>query len=167
MPGYTPPAAAEQPKKKGGCAKVGCLGAAGVLVLVAVVAVAANYGSSSSSSSAGGATSKAAAPASGAAAPVTSKAAAPAVVLKLAGNGIKNSPQFTTGDNWTVNYSYDCSGVLGGQGNFQVYVDYPGGDVAVNELGAKGASSSSESGAGAHSLKVVSECPWTVTVTNG
>lgn len=102
------------------------------------------------------------------AAPVASTpAAAPATVLKVSGNGIKNTKQFTTGDNWTINYSYDCSGTFGGEGNFQVYVDYPTGDVAVNELGAKGASSSAETGAGTHSLKVASECPWTVTVTDG
>jgi hypothetical protein len=97
----------------------------------------------------------------------TAPAAGAGTALKVSGNGIKNTKQFTTGDSWTINYTYDCSGVYGGQGNFQVYVDYPTGDVAVNELGDKGASSSAETGAGVHSLKVVSECNWTVTVTNG
>lgn len=103
------------------------------------------------------------------AAPTTAAAAAaaPATVLHVSGNGIKNTTRFTTGDNWTINYTYDCTKTFGGTGNFQVYVDYPDGDIPVNELGAKGHDSSTETGAGVHSLKVVSECPWTLTVVNG
>ncbi|WP_037606244.1 hypothetical protein [Streptacidiphilus rugosus] len=103
----------------------------------------------------------------GAAAPTTAAASPAGPLLKVSGNGIKNTKQFTTGDNWTINYTYDCSKIFGGNGNFQVYVDYPNGDIPVNELGAKGASSSTATGAGTHTLKVASECPWTVTVTNG
>ncbi|MEY9876627.1 hypothetical protein ABH931_006137 [Streptacidiphilus sp. MAP12-33] len=94
-------------------------------------------------------------------------AAGGGTLLQVSGNGIKNTKQFTTGDNWTINYTYDCTGFLGGTGNFTVYVDYPNGDVAVNELGSKGSSSSTETGAGMHSLKVSSECNWTVKVTDG
>lgn len=100
-------------------------------------------------------------------APTTAAAAAAGPLLKVSGNGIKNTKQFTTGDNWTINYTYDCTGVMGGTGNFQVYVDYPNGDIPVNELGAKGSSSSTATGSGSHTLKIASECPWTVTVTNG
>ncbi|WP_160311195.1 hypothetical protein [Streptacidiphilus anmyonensis] len=104
---------------------------------------------------------------SGNSAPTTVAAAPAGPLLKVTGNGIKNTKQFTTGDNWTINYTYDCTGIMGGQGNFQVYVDYPNGDIPVNELGAKGSSSSTATGAGTHTLKIASECPWTVTVTNG
>ena len=95
------------------------------------------------------------------------KAAGPKVLLKVKGNGIKNTAKFTTGDSWTIHYTYDCTKTFGGDGNFTVYVDYPTGDIPVNELGKKGSDSSTASGAGTHTLKVASECDWTLTVTDG
>ena len=91
------------------------------------------------------------------------------VVMTFKGSGIKNSPKFTTGDDWTISYTYDCSHD-GGEGNFivEIYTDGemdfgPGG---VNELGRKGSDSSPVYGdAGQHYLSVNSECSWTVKVT--
>ncbi|MCC9312378.1 hypothetical protein LN042_35895 [Kitasatospora sp. RB6PN24] len=92
--------------------------------------------------------------------------AASSTLLKTSGDGIKNTASFTTGDNWTIHYTYDCS-AFGTQGNMQIYVDYPNGDIAANALGEKGADSTTETGAGTHTLKVNSECKWTVEVTSG
>lgn len=157
--GQPEPTPAKKSRAKG-CG-IGCLAAVAV---VAVIGIAAAVSSKStptvgSSAPAVGTASHAAA------APATTAAAKPKTLLSLKGNGIKNSPQFTTGDNWTIHYSYDCTSFSGGQGNFSVYVDYPTGDIPVNELGAKGASSSTATGAGTHTLKIASECPWTLTVT--
>ncbi len=155
-------AAAAAPAKKSKAKGCGCLA---VVAVVAVIGIGAAMSGKSTPTASG--TSPATAAATGAA---THAAAAPApakpkTLLSLTGNGIKNSPQFTTPDTWTIKYSYDCTKIMGGQGNFTVYVDYPNGDIPVNELGAKGASSSTATGAGKHTLKVASECPWTLTVT--
>jgi hypothetical protein len=157
QPAPATPAPAKKSKAKG-CG-LGCLG---VVAVVAVIGIAAAMSSKSTPTGSSG--TPAAGPASHAAAPAPAPAK-PKTLLTLKGNGIKNGPQFTTGDNWTINYTYDCRSFSGGQGNFSVYVDYPNGDIPVNELGAKGASSSTATGAGVHTLKVASECPWTLTVT--
>lgn len=169
-PGWTPPAAAPK-KARSGCAKIGCLGVLGVVALIGAFAVTKSAQNSSSDAASGNPTTHSVvgsnAGASGGSAPTTQAAAPAGPLLKVTGNGIKNTKAFTTGDNWTINYSYDCTGIMGGTGNFQVYVDYPNGDIPVNEMGAKGSSSSTATGSGSHTLKIVSECPWTVTVTNG
>jgi hypothetical protein len=97
--------------------------------------------------------------------PPTSHPPKTATVLKTSGNGIKNTAAFTTGDTWTIAYTYDCT-AFGGTGNMQIYVDYPNGDIAANALGTKGHDTTTETGAGTHTLKVASECRWTVAVTS-
>ncbi len=173
-PPYQPPP--PKPKSKAlGCFGIGC----GGLVLLGIIggiaaAVSGGGKSTSNSTVAAGpaAVTSAAAHTSTAAAAAKKKPAAPKapvkphVLLKVSGNGIKNTVKFTTGDDWTIHYTYDCT-KFGAEGNFQVYVDYPTGDIPVNELGKKGSSSSTETGAGTHALKVASECTWTLTVTNG
>lgn len=175
-PGWAPP----QPPaaKKPSCGKIagiGCLGLVGLFIVIGAIGAVASKNTATTATPVKTVT--AAPPAASSPAPAKSQQApapaastpapaAPATVLTLKGNGIKNSPKFTTGNDWTVNYTYDCSS-FGMKGNFQVYVDFPDGDSPVNELGEKGASSSAETGAGSHSLKINSECDWTVTVTNG
>ncbi len=88
-------------------------------------------------------------------------------VLSLHGSGIKNTAKFTTGDNWTIHYTYNCAG-FGGKGNFAV-TTYTGGeldDVVVNDLGRKGDSTAPVYDApGSHYLSINSECSWTIKVT--
>jgi hypothetical protein len=101
------------------------------------------------------------------AAPPT-KPAGPKTVLTAHGSGIKKTAKFTTGDDWTIHWTYNCSGFFGGKGNFVVTVYTDGGldDIAVNELGKKGSDASPEyDDAGTHYLEVNSECSWTLKVT--
>lgn len=101
--------------------------------------------------------------------PATSAAPAKTVVLKLSGSGIKTTKTFTTGDDWSIAYTFNCVS-FGMKGNFQVYV-YTGGqmaDVPVNALAEKGSDVTYEhESSGSHYLEVNSECSWTVTVTDG
>jgi hypothetical protein len=108
-----------------------------------------------------------------AAVPASTPSSAPApskqVVLTIHGNGIKTTKTFSTGDDWSITYSFDCSS-FGSQGNFQVYVYSDGSlsDAPVNELSDKGGDTTYEHGAGGtHYLEINSECSWTVTVTDG
>jgi hypothetical protein len=101
----------------------------------------------------------------GVAAAPTTKAAAPAgPLLKVSGNGINNTKQFTTGDSWNLAYTYDCTS-FGQAGNFAVTDE--SGMPLVNELKLKGSGSSPQYNAGTHHLEINSECDWTITVTNG
>lgn len=164
------------PKKKRG--RAGCLGCAGVLGVVLVIGVAANAVKSNGSSTASPAVAShpaaqpaAQAPASRTPAPQAPApqapppaAAAPAVVLKAAGSGIKNTAQFTVGDQWTLAYTVDCS-AFGQSGNF--IISDENGMPLVNEIKDKDSGSSPQYDAGTHHLEIDSECAWTVTVTNG
>ncbi|MDH6113626.1 hypothetical protein P3T36_005211 [Kitasatospora sp. MAP12-15] len=172
-----PPGWGQQPpvqKKKRG--KGGCLGCAGVLAVIVVIAVAAGAGKSSSGSKTAAPAALPAAQAPAAQAPAvqqpTAQApaaqapppAAPAVVLQASGSGIKNTAQFTVGDQWTLAYTVDCS-TFGQSGNF--IVSDESGMPLVNELKDKDSGSSPQYNAGTHHLEINSECAWTVTVTNG
>lgn len=102
-------------------------------------------------------------------APPSSAPPAPTVVLTLSGNGTKTTKSFTTGDDWSIKYTFDCSN-FDDKGNFQVYTYTDGsmGDIPVNELAASGADTTYEHGdPGSHYLEINSECDWTVTVTDG
>lgn len=103
------------------------------------------------------------------------KAGAPppaAVVLSVAGNGMKQTGNFTvTQDQWTIAYTFNCAS-FGSQGNFVIDVNDSTGSVdfakpGVNELAASGNSSTVEHGSGTYSLAISSECSWTVKVING
>jgi hypothetical protein len=89
------------------------------------------------------------------------------VLLDLSGNGIKNSPEFDAPTHWKLHYTFDCSAFPGAQGNFIVAV-YQGSDpvdIPVNELAAKGDSTSDVYHSGKLHLQMNSECPWRVTAT--
>jgi hypothetical protein len=90
------------------------------------------------------------------------------VLLALHGTGTRNSASFTTSDEWTVHYTYDCAN-FGDDGKFAVtyYTDGHIDDVAVNDLGKKGAAAAAvHADPGAHYLNVSSPCAWTVRVTS-
>lgn len=98
----------------------------------------------------------------------TTKATAPAkpkTLFTLKGNGTKNSQKFTTGNDWVIHYSYDCTN-FGGQGNFAVSIGAELVDANVNELGKKGTGTEPVyNDSGTHYLSVLSECSWTISVT--
>jgi hypothetical protein len=85
----------------------------------------------------------------------------------VSGTGTKSTNKFTTGGDWDLNRSYDCSN-FGYKGNFQVFLygtdssDLKG--VAVSELGAKGSDVTHEHDSGTFYLEVNSECAWHATV---
>jgi hypothetical protein len=78
------------------------------------------------------------------------------------------TPNFTQTGAWTMAWTYDCSD-FGSQGNFNVDVNQPDGDTAVdlgtNELGDGGSGTDFYYDTGTFNLSVESECAWTVTVT--
>ncbi len=94
---------------------------------------------------------------------------APKTLLTLNGSGIKKTAVFTTGPEWALSYSYDCSGFAGGTGNFSVdEYDSDGTpeDVLVNELDKGGKDTVPQhADPGSHYLQIGSECKWTITVT--
>ncbi|WP_203923644.1 hypothetical protein [Rugosimonospora africana] len=101
----------------------------------------------------------------------TTKAAAPPAprtLLQLSGSGIKKSNTFTTGDEWTLSYSFNCSS-FGGQGNFAVTEYDSTGmptDVLVNELAKSGKDTVPQhADGGGHYLEINSECTWSLIVT--
>ena len=71
--------------------------------------------------------------------------------------------------NWVLKYTYDCSGQLGGEGNFIVDEDAMNNDnpsaVAINRLGSGGHGSWHVHGdAGRHYLEILTECPYKIRV---
>lgn len=143
-------------------------GCVSIFGLALVTSISAAIGSQHPNTSASGTTT---APASDAAAPASSAASQPPVVkLDLSGNGTQNSASFTTGPNWSIAYTFDCSNFSDGTGNFQIFVYTDGGlpDAPVNELSRGGNSTTYEhDNPGSHYLTMNSECPWTVKVTDG
>jgi hypothetical protein len=165
------------PKKKRG-AQIAGLGCAGAFAIVVIIVVATAVSGSKTGNTAGTGTGTPPATVSttvagqGVLANAATTAAAPAapakkVVLTKSGEGIEQTRAFTVGDDWSLTYSFNCSN-FGMQGNFQVYEDYPSGDVLVNALAKSGSDVTYQTGdAGTHSLKINSECAWTVKVTDG
>lgn len=93
--------------------------------------------------------------------------AAKKVVLHQAGNGIKNTPSFTTGADWSVSYTFNCAG-FGDKGNFSITDGTQLAAVLASALDTKGADTTYQhDDAGKHYLEIDSECSWTVTVTDG
>lgn len=86
------------------------------------------------------------------------------LLLTINGNGIQRSAKFTTGGDWRIDWTYDCS-KFGTQGNFIVTVKGDDFDIAVNELGARGSGSAPQyTGPGTFYLEMNSECSWTARV---
>jgi hypothetical protein len=93
---------------------------------------------------------------------------ASATLLSSKGTGIKNTAKFTTDNDWSIAWTYNCSS-FGSQGNFQIYVYTDGtmDGIGANELGKKGSDTSPVyDDPGTHYLQINSECAWTVNVTN-
>jgi hypothetical protein len=93
--------------------------------------------------------------------PTTVAPATPTVLYSKTGSGIGSTPNFTTGAEWQVQYTYDCAN-FGQQGNFAVTDE---SDVLVNALAAGGSDTAYvHNSPGTHSLTVNSECNWTIKV---
>lgn len=115
----------------------------------------------------------AAAQATGSAAPAaqTSSAAAPAgpkVLLKVSGQGKKNTAQFATSEDWTFAYSFDCTNTYGDESlvGITLYTDGEYDTLLVNEIGKKKSDSSPQYGKpGKHYFEINTDCKWSVTVT--
>lgn len=97
---------------------------------------------------------------------------APVQLVDAMGNGSGETGPFDTNGHFKVNYSFDCSGMYGGSGNFIVTpVDANGNDLAgpeVNRLAANGNGTADGYTFGSQKqmhLQIVSECTWHVTVT--
>jgi hypothetical protein len=92
----------------------------------------------------------------------------PAVIASFSGSGIENTARFTVTGDWTLKWSYDCSG-FGDTGNFIVDED-GGGDFSganVNELGPGGHGETHVyNDSGRHYLSMNSECSWTAKVVS-
>lgn len=149
----TDPGPAKTPApKKNTAGGLGCL-----VVLGLIVWAIATRGSTTPS--AGGAP---VAPPAATARPAT------AVLLELTGNGIKKSRPFSATGPWTLGYDFNCSGFANGTGNFIVTVFGTDGslrDIAVNELAARGNSTTQGYETGQLYLEMNSECSWAVRVT--
>jgi hypothetical protein len=146
---------------------------AGGLVLGLAIGSGGKADTTTTPTGAGAPTQAGAAPSVPVQAAETTKAApAPAkpaktVVLTTSGNGIKETKSFTTGAEWSVTYTFNCSG-FGSKGNFVLSEGTSGLDILANGLAAKGADTTyRHDDAGKHSLSVNSECDWTLKVTDG
>lgn len=175
QPGWQQQAPAGPPPKKKSKLGIGCLSIVGGVVLVVIIAAAVGSGDKSDDTGSNTAAAAAATQAAGGNAAAVATTQAPAavpaktVVLKVSGSGIKNTKSFTTGDDWSIKYSFNCSD-FGSQGNFQVYVytDDQLSDTPVNALAEKGSDTTYEHGdSGTQYLEVNSECSWSLTVTDG
>jgi hypothetical protein len=106
-------------------------------------------------------------------APPTTKAPA-GPIFTQSGSGTATTSSFKVPSSWDLGWSYDCTQTFGGQGNFAVDIwdDYGQksqtdfDNQGVNQLGANGSGTEHyHSGGNTKFLKILSECPWTVTVT--
>jgi hypothetical protein len=81
-----------------------------------------------------------------------------------------NSQAISIGGAWTMAWSYDCTGTLGGTGTFSVNINEPPGDLnfdlGPNESGVGGSGVDSYSNTGTLTLSSISECPWSITINS-
>lgn len=100
---------------------------------------------------------------------VTTGAQAPRTLLAIYGSGSKSTEKFTTtGEDWNLTYSYDCS-EFGMSGNFQVFIFNGDGSpsweyVGVNQLGTSGSDVDYYHTGGTFYLVINSLCRWHVRV---
>jgi len=92
----------------------------------------------------------------------------PQTVLDISGSGSKSTQTFTVGNNWQMQWSYDCSS-FGDRGNFQVYIYTGDGAMSfdnngVNQLGSSGSDMDYYHTGGSYYLEVNSECSWHIKV---
>lgn len=146
----------------------------GILVLLVIVIATTSNGSKTPTTTTGNSGSTTTvtpqqaaqvAPTAAPAAPAPTTAA-PTVLYSKSGSGAGSTPNFTTGAEWQVDWTYNCSN-FGSQGNFIISagnaadISFP----SVNELGTSGADTAYvHSDPGSHSLSINSECSWTVKV---
>ncbi len=148
-----------------------------VLAATAVVVLAA-CGSSSTKS---GSSSTTAAPAASTAATTATTVAPAGPIFTQTGSGTATTASFKVPNQWNFTWSYDCTASSIGTGNF-ITANYDltgslGGNASsggsldidnqgVNQVGPKGAGVEHyHSGGNTKYVKVISECPWTITVT--
>lgn len=166
---------AVQPTRKGWVRRHKILTALGVIVVLIVIGAVAGGGSNKKAPAASVAATSpnpqpstpTAATQSAVPASVAPVAVAPKTLLDVTGDGIKQTPNFTAADQWTINYSYDCT-AFGSKGNFQIYIynsDGSPSDIAANALDMKGEDVTTEHGGGTFYLQINSECSWHVAVT--
>jgi hypothetical protein len=90
----------------------------------------------------------------------------PEVVARYRGAGILNTPRFTVGATWELEWSYNCGN---GPGVFVIMED-GGNDMAAYTGGDGGTTQSSSTwvydDAGTHYLEIDTGCAWTVKVIN-
>ena len=103
----------------------------------------------------------------------TTTVAASGTIYEKVGSGTSSSPNFTVPKEWQIQYTYDCSGFLGGKGNFIVTVNGVGKSGSnmdilapqINQLGAGGTDTVyAHNDAGVKNLEVISECNWAIKV---
>jgi hypothetical protein len=91
----------------------------------------------------------------------------PVTRLELAGSGSKTTEKFTVGPEWTVEWSYECTGQFASAGLFNLI---PKGSDAVFLLpvmpnpGPKAADTQHYHEAGEFYLDVLSTCDWNIVV---
>jgi hypothetical protein len=173
QPYHAPPPPAPK-KSRRRFAGYGCAVLAAMVILLIIVGVTSGTSGSGTDTSATGGTHAATAPTRAAGrtqtAEPTRAAAAPVtktVVLRQSGSGTLNTKSFTVGADWSLSYTFDCSGFDSDGGNFQVFED-GGLDVLANAMAVTGGETTYQhADAGTHYLEINSECEWSVTVANG
>jgi len=143
------------------------LGIVGVLVLAVAIAVSAIVATTTGHHSSTGRTSTTT---TTVATTTTSGPPAHKVVLAQSGSGIVTTTPFPIDlAPWALAWTYSCPAAS--PGNFIVTVQQGktpvANDKTVNELGLKGSGTERYQGTGLLNLQIVSECKWTVRVTNG
>jgi len=147
----------------------------GLMVIGGIIAAVAPKSSTTSSSSdtASVVTTVAKSTTTKAPASSTATVAAAATIYEKSGTGTSSSPNFTVPKEWQIQYTYDCSGFLGGKGNFIVTVNGVGKSGSnmdilapqINQLGAGGTDTVyAHNDAGVKNLEVNSECNWAIKV---
>ncbi|MBS2965266.1 hypothetical protein KGA66_19610 [Actinocrinis puniceicyclus] len=183
----------QPPRKKRRALRIGGLGCFGLIALLIIGGIASLVGgvknappitalpadtstataagTTATATAATGATDTSTSPAAAASTSAPAAPVAPAkhVALTVKGEGTKTTKTFSTGDDWSIAYTFNCAS-FGSQGNFQIYTYTDGSlsDTPVNALDEKGSDTTYEHGdSGTHYLEINSECSWTVTVTDG
>jgi len=153
----------------------------GLMVIGGIIAAVAPKSSTTSSSDAASVvttvakstTTKAPAASTTTTAKSTTTVATAATIYEKSGTGTSSSPNFTVPKEWQIQYTYDCSGFLGGKGNFIVTVNGVGKSGSnmdilapqINQLGAGGTDTVyAHNDAGVKNLEVISECNWAIKV---
>jgi hypothetical protein len=104
--------------------------------------------------------------------PANTPSAAGTVLLTRAGSGSASTGTFTAPTNWDLKWTYNCSSIYGGSGNFIVSVEQnpnsgtmaAAEDIPVNQIGTSGSGTEHyHYGGGGVYLTVNSLCTWTVT----